>query len=244
MLISDPLPVRLPAALLLVALAPLPAVAGENADPAPLNGNGWSVPARLLYNDDPRTFPGLIPDSAALPGSSLERWLDGRAGSGRALLWRDPDHGLVRTIASYLEYGPEQHYRLGAEGQLFLGPFTAIGRAGYLTSTATWNEPVPQHYAGMDLRWYATDNLSLEIGGEQLDDAALARVSLEYQPSQPMLRGFSFFAQAAHGGMDSEYILGGFRYSFGANPSLILRDRGDAALLERLSPRFPSLQPR
>jgi hypothetical protein len=71
----------------------------------------------------------------------------------------------------------------------------------------------------------------------------MGRVRLEYQPAFRQMKGLSFFAHAAGGHLESEYVLGGFRYNFGDTPSLLLRDRGDpdAASLDHLSPYFRSL---
>lgn len=181
--------------------------------------------------------------------AAYDHWQEVEYGGGRRAIWQDPKRGLVSAIASYLRYDSEQHYRFGAEGQWYHGALTASGRAGYLTATGqpaylyNYGDPESQPFAGIDLRWYATDNLSFQVGGEQINDVTLGQLRMEYQPSFDSFNGLSFFARAAGGSEDNEYVLGGLRYSFGDSDSLILRDRGNpnAAAADRLSPYFKSL---
>lgn len=211
-----------------------------------LDEYSWSLSEQLFSSQGSLYSPlNLSLDSPVMLGSSFDRWSNVRSGGGRSAIWQDPQLGLVSAIASYLEYGTQQYYRFGAEGQWYRGSITTTGRAGYLTGTSSYLERRADtlQFAGLDVRWYATDNLSFEIGGEQIDDITLGRLRLEYQPAFRNLKGLSFFAHAAGGHVESEYVLGGFRYSFGDSPSLLLRDRGDpdAAAMDRLSPYFRSL---
>lgn len=242
---------RLLAACLLAVWVPFAAVAGDKAaEQQRLDDYGWSLSEQLLYGENSLYAPlNLSVDRPLMFGGGFDRGRGVRTGGGRTAVWQDPELGLVSAIASYLEYGTEQHYRFGAEGQWYHGSITASGRAGYLTGSSHSylnREMASQPFAGVDVRWYATDNLSFEIGGEQIEDITMGRLRLEYQPVFRNLKGLSFFAHAAGGHVDSEYVLGGFRYSFGDSPSLMLRDRGDpdAAALDRLSPYFRSMQTR
>ncbi|MEX2515800.1 MAG: hypothetical protein WD572_02650 [Gammaproteobacteria bacterium] len=166
------------------------------------------------------------------------QWGEAHYSDGGGLLWRNPERGLLSTRSSYLSYDTEQLYRFGAEGEWYKGSLTALGRAGYIDSTLE-----SQPFAGVDLRWYATDNFSVQIGGEQIDDISLGSLRMEYQPRLESVNGLSFFARAAGGHHDSQYVLGGLRYSFGDTPSLIQRDRSNpnAAEVDRLSPHFRSI---
>lgn len=240
---------RLLAACLLAAWGSVAIAASDKADePQQMDDYSWALSEQLFSSEQSLYTPlGLLFDRPLLFGAGPDRWHEVRAGGGRAPIWQDPERGLVSAIASYLEFGTEQYYRFGAEGQWYRGSITTSGRAGYLSGSTHGHyldkrtETLP--FAGLDIRWYATDNLSFEVGGEQIDDITMGRLRLEYQPAFRNLKGLSFFAHAAGGHLESEYVLGGFRYSFGDSPSLMLRDRGDpdAAALDRLSPYFRSL---
>jgi hypothetical protein len=160
-------------------------------------------------------------------------------GGGRGLLWHDPEQGLVGAIASYLRFDSQQYYRFGAEGEWYSGPLTAAGRAGYLEGDIT---SVP--FASLDLRWYATDNLLFEAGGEQVSDVTFGKLRFEYQPEFTDLNGLSFFARAAGSTDENNYIFGGVRYYFGGHQTLIHRHRGQPqeSTLDSLFGTFDSLR--
>lgn len=216
-----------------------------------LNGYGWTLFNNLFNSGDADMYSPLAHSlDRQIDLTALDHWKTVESGGGKRAIWQDPERGLVSAIASYLHYDTEQLYRFGAEGQWYYGALTASGRAGYLTGTGhsgslySYGETETQPFAGVDVRWYATENLSFQVGGEQIDDATLGLVRMEYQPSfDNSLDGLSFFARAASGDEENEYVLGGFRYTFGDSDSLILRDRGNpnAAAADSLSPYFKSL---
>ncbi len=227
----------------------------QDAEQQRLNGYGWKLYDNMFNSDQGYLYSPLShsPD-IQLQVAALEQWDNIQTGGGRSPLWQDPERGLVSAIASYLNYNAGQHYRFGAEGEWYHGALTASGRAGYLHNTGA--QPTylysddafeTQPFAGVDLRWYATDNLSLQIGGETVNHSTMGNIRMEYQPGFDHFDGLSFFARAAHGDEDNEYVLGGVRYSFGDDygdsPSLLIRDRGNpnAPNADRLSPEFKSL---
>ncbi|MDZ7737305.1 MAG: hypothetical protein U5P41_15415 [Gammaproteobacteria bacterium] len=203
-----------------------------------LNGYGWALYNNLFDNNTYQYSPLSHSLDMQMELAAADRWREIEYGGGRNAVWQDPERGLVSAIASYLRYDTEQVYRFGAEGEWYHGSLTASGHAGYLEGSIK-----SQPFAGVDLRWYATDNLSLQFGGEQIDDITMGRIRMEYQPGFEKFQGLSFFARAAGGSEDHEYILGGFRYSFGESGSLLMRDRGNpnAVDADRLSPHFESL---
>ena len=204
-----------------------------------LDGYGWAMYDNVFSNESQLYSPLGYSLDKQIDVASIDQWREVRSGGGRSAVWQDPERGLVSAIASYLEYDAEQLYRFGAEGQWYYGAITASGRAGYLEGSL---ESLP--FAGLDLRWYATENFSLQLGGEQINDITLGRVRLEYQPGFDKLQGLSFFASAAGGSQDNQYVLGGLRYTFGFGDSgsLLFRDRYNTdAATDRLSPRFESL---
>jgi len=204
-----------------------------------LDGYGWTMYDNVFSNESQLYSPLGHSLDKQLDVATLEQCREVRAGGGRSAVWQDPEHGLVSAIASYLQYDTEQLYRFGAEGQWYYGAITASGRAGYLEGSLE-----SQPFAGLDVRWYATENLSFQVGGEQINDTTLGRLRLEYQPGFDKLQGLSFFASAAGGSQDNEYVLGGLRYTFGFGDSgsLLFRDRYNTdAATDRLSPRFESL---
>lgn len=216
-----------------------------------LDGYGWT----LLLNDDSDYLYSPVSHSldTRMQLMAFNHWNEIEMGGGRSTLWSDSELGLVNAIASYLDYNSGHYYRFGAEGKYYYGSLTASGRAGYLQSTGQpgyfydSNAFESQPFAGFDLRWYATDNLSFQIGGEQINDVTTGKIRLEYQPSFDNVSGLSFFARASHGNEDNEYVLGGVRYSFGQGlndaPSLLMRDRSNpyATGADQLSPEFRSL---
>lgn len=230
--------------LLPLLLACLPTAHAADSDTSnaqeqqQLNSYGWTLYDSLFSKDAYLYSPLSHSLDQQIGVAALDHWQEVEAGGGRSLLWQDTERGLVSAIASYLRYDTEQVYRFGAEGQWYYGALTATGRAGYLEGSIE-----SQPFAGLDLRWYATDNLSFQIGGEQFNDTTLGRVRMEYQPSFDSFEGLSFFARAASGNQNNQYVLGGFRYTFGESGSLLLRDRGNPQAVEadRLSPHFESL---
>ena len=203
-----------------------------------LDGYGWTLYDNLFNNNSYQYSPLSHSLDSQLNLRAVDHWRDIETGGGRNPVWQDPERGLISAIASYLRYDTEQVYRFGAEGEWYYGPLTASGHAGYLEGTIE-----SQPFAGIDLRWYATETLSFQVGGEQISDVTLGRVRMEYQPQFEKMQGLSFFARAAGGTEDNQYVLGGFRYSFGSSGSLLLRDRGNpnAVGADRLSPHFESL---
>ncbi len=249
---------------LLLAVTSLPVIAAESGKPLDGNGQaseqqrlegyGWTLYDNLFSNGESYLYSPLSHSlDSQLRLAAFDHWNDVHTGGGRSLLWQDPERGLINAIASYLDYSTGHYYRFGAEGEWYHGSLTASGRAGYLHNTGqpgylfNTDSFESQPFAGIDLRWYATDNLSFQIGGEQINDITLGKIRLEYQPRFDSLNGLSFFARAAHGSQDNEYVLGGVRYSFGQgfgeSPSLLLRDRGNPAAtgVDQLSPDFKSL---
>jgi hypothetical protein len=150
---------RLLTACVLALWAPLVAGAGDKTDEQQrLDDYGWSLSEQLFSAEDSLYAPlNLTFDRELMLSGSLDRRRDVRAGGGRTTVWQDPELGLVSAIASYLEYGTEQYYRFGAEGQWYRGSITTSGRAGYLTGSSNYLDremPSRNHsrdstYAGM-----------------------------------------------------------------------------------------------
>ena len=160
--------------------------------------------------------------------------LDGRGGkidgdtilgAGGSLFWRDPDKGLIGLTGSYDhrdDHDPDSMTRVGAEVELYLDRFTAIGRGGYQSGDV---EDGP--YGRVDLRWYATDDFMLSAGGEVAIDEYVGRLRVEFRPAVNALPGLSLFAEGEVGEDNWTRVIAGVRFYFGNDKSLIRRHRED-----------------
>ncbi|MCE9650257.1 MAG: hypothetical protein K8R18_11610 [Parvibaculum sp.] len=212
---------------------PAPAVSGINGKIAIIGG----------YSDadgQDEQHSGLLAGSLTIPGDTqFGVQVDGAigrdggsdvAGIGGHFFWRDPSKALLGLTLAHVEKKNDNAQdqaltRTGAEGEIYFDQFTISARGGYQFGSQV-DDGI---YSGVDLAWYATDNLRLVIGGAndpQLDTTG--HVGAEFQPGIAALPGLSVFADAAVG--DDSYVNAsiGLRYYFGASEkSLKLRHRLD-----------------
>tara|TARA_R110000868_G_scaffold100912_9_gene277776 strand:- start:5556 stop:7001 length:1446 start_codon:yes stop_codon:yes gene_type:complete len=206
-----------------------PAVSGINGKVAIIGGYSDS-------DNDTDHNRGLFAGSLTLPGD--KQWGvqfdgaigrdggEGTGGIGGHFFWRDPSKALLGVTLAHVKKqnsnGPDQSLtRLGGEGELYLDQFTVTARGGY-----QWGSNVDAGtYSGIDLSWYATDNLKFVAGGA--NDPVLdmsAHAGFEFQPGMASLSGLTFFADAAVA--DDSYVNAsvGIRYYFGGGTKS-LKDR-------------------
>lgn len=80
-------------------------------------------------------------------------------------------------------------------------------------------------YGELNLRFYLSDeNMMLALGSGYIDSQSIYSIDGEYLTS---LNGLSLFATGAVGSDGYDYVLGGVRYYFGSEKSLMLRHRND-----------------
>ena len=160
---------------------------------------------------------GLQVDAGIGDVSSDNYW-----GGGGHLFWRDPSLGLIGLIGSYQELDDESLIRNGAEGEWYLNDFTIKGQAGYQYGDAEHGG-----FFSAGLKYYAMDNLALEVEPQVGAGDLLFKAGLEYSPDLTALPGLAFYAQGEAGEDNYDRWFAGFRYYFGPKKSLKLRHRQD-----------------
>ncbi|MCB1465198.1 MAG: hypothetical protein KDJ90_22910 [Nitratireductor sp.] len=232
-------------AALLVAAAPL----GALADP-----NYSSLPAVSGLNGKIAVFGGDVEDegmggvmgSVTAPiGERFGLQIDGMAGSaddsffGVAghLFWRDPAVGLVGLYGSYASWdyhstspaivisngvfdttGAEVS-RIGIEGQLYLDRFSLEGIAGIHSGDLEGS------FGKATLAFYATDNLRFDVSVAGSDYGTISSAGVEWMPEAGS--AISLFADGTFSS-DDQRVFGGVKfYLSGEQKSLIRRHRED-----------------
>ncbi len=140
-------------------------------------------------------------------------------GGGMHLFARDPETYLLGLTAVYVELEDVELQRYGVEAEGYFGQFTVAVAGGQQSGDVD-----DSGYASLNLRYYPLDNLMVEIGGSVADtDDGKAHIGVEYQ----VMGGLAVFADLATGEDDYDHIIGGVRYYFGAEKSLVKRHRED-----------------
>lgn len=169
---------------------------------------------------------GLQVDAGAGSIDSSAYW-----GTGTHLFWRDPTIGLLGLTYSYQMWHDVDSsfrnsaqdaymHRGGVEGELYLSRFTLGARGGYQDGTLNGDG-----YGQLKFRYYATDDLALQVKGDHFGGLNLIRGSFEYRPDIKALPGLSVFAEGGYGTRDFGMGQAGIRYYFGSTTRLIERDR-------------------
>ncbi|WP_293239321.1 hypothetical protein [Paludibacterium sp.] len=161
--------------------------------------------------------------------ASSGRFLDrSYRGLGGHAFWRDPDQGLAGITSAYQKLGDQGNRRNGAEGELYLDRYTVILRAGEQTGDGPHGA-----YEGVGLRWYLTQNLSLNLGFDHSPGVVnTTGIGVEWQPVRWGVPGLALFARGTHSVAndqigDSHAVSVGVRYYFGAPKSLMTHHRTD-----------------
>lgn len=213
----------------------------QSGGPA-VSGLNGKIDARGGYYkseaDNTNSFAGMVTGAVAAPlGQQFGVQVDGGVGigggnlywgAGGHLFWRDPAAGLFGLYGQYGEYKNASATRLGVEGEAYFGQFTLGGNVGYQWGNDSRRVAVDDGIvAGVNLKFYVTDNFMLRAGGGVEARSGFARGGFEFQPGFAALPGLSVFADAGGGGHDHFYALAGIRYYFGDNKTLIRRHRED-----------------
>jgi hypothetical protein len=157
-------------------------------------------------------------------------WVDSNfyGGGGAHAFWRSPTAGLlgIWTQASTLDHA--YLARVGGRGELYLSGLTFGGYAGYQWGNRGDSVQVNHGViAGIDAIGYPTENFAIK-GAVGWDAGKwYGRGGLEFQPAFTNMRGLSFFADAGGGQNRQLFALGGVRFYFGPDKSLMRRHRED-----------------
>lgn len=136
---------------------------------------------------------------------------------------RDPDSYLAGLFAAYAQeddFGFEAT-RIGGEVEFYLDQVTLLFHAGYQFADLIDDSA----FGGAELRWYASDNFALGIGGNFNDDSAIARGQAEWLIGAEALPGLALRLEGAVGDDDYDSVMGGITYYFGPDASLKDRHR-------------------
>lgn len=134
---------------------------------------------------------------------------------------RDPDSYLAGLFAAYAhedDFGFEAT-RIGGEVEFYLDQVTLLFHAGYQFADLIDDSA----FGGAELRWYASDNFALGVGGNFDDESAIARAHAEWLIGAGALPGLALRVEGAVGDDDFDSIMGGITYYFG--PDANLKDR-------------------
>jgi hypothetical protein len=157
-------------------------------------------------------------------------------GGGGHLGYADPDQGALELTGAYqnLELDSvldDALWRVGGEGELYLGPVTLGGQVGYQRDGDTDQDG---YYARGLLRLYPTPNLKLEgaggVGRLAGDTAPVARALIEYRLGDWPLGLFARWEAAFDDSVDQHLAVAGLRLyleglRFGSGMSLRKLDR-------------------
>ena len=144
-------------------------------------------------------------------------------GAGGHIFTRDPDKYLLGLFAAYSK---ETDFnvdigRIGSEAEIYLNQVSLLAQAGYQFS----DKNADGAFGKLDLRWYATDNFAVTVGGNFAQNASQGHLEVEFMPGFSALPGLAFNIKGALGADDFNSVLGGITYYFGSNASLKDRQR-------------------
>ncbi|MEQ1863105.1 MAG: hypothetical protein ABL996_00470 [Micropepsaceae bacterium] len=145
-------------------------------------------------------------------------------GVGGHLFTRDPDLYLLGLFGAYTEAADlnVKAARAGAEVEFYLSDLTILSTAGYQFSGT---DALDGAFGSIDLRWYVTNNFTVQGGAFLEKDKAYGRVGLEWQPGFMALPGLAFNANGVWGDDDFHSVMGGLTYYFGTPVNLKDRHR-------------------
>jgi hypothetical protein len=229
------------------AMAGEPAVSGPNGKFA-VEGGGSA--------DDGE---GVATGSFALPiGHDFGMQADGAVGSfddellgGLALhlFARDPSRYLFGVYGSYHTWDAINIWRTALEGELYIGPVTLEGLAGYESLDAP-NFKNGQalflddnHLFGQaDAAYYITDDFKVYAGYRYINETSFGAAGTEY-----LIRGLevpvALFARGDFGDEWVQNVTGGLRIYLSDDPNKSLIDRHRKDDPKVYAPTFPTLAP-
>jgi len=224
----------------LAAAAAITVVPASAQVPSPAPGKGWAgefwprgggaesnsggtTGAGFLDGAASYTFDNGITGKVELQGNSL-LGRDGVGGKAQAW-WQDPRLGLLGAYAEASRSNGLWQRRFVAQGELYLGPFTLRGQAGFTPGDRQGNTELPGGFFGIASGgWYPFDALGLNLGAASQSGRGLVFGNIEWAPGF-MPRESSFTVDAGAG--PNGFLLGlvGVRFVFGPGASSSVRGR-------------------
>ena len=226
-------------------------------DPAVSGPNGkFSVEGGGSADDG----EGVATGSFALPiGHDFGMQADGAVGSfddellgGLALhlFARDPSRYLFGVYGSYHTWDRINIWRTALEGELYIGPVTLEGIAGYESlDVPTFNNGQTvislddNHLFGQaDAAYYITDDFKIYAGYRYINETSFGAAGTEY-----LIRGLevpvALFARGDFGDEFVQNVTGGVRIYLSDDPGKSLIDRHRQDDPKVYAPTFPTLAP-
>jgi hypothetical protein len=218
--------------------------------PSPTTGRGWagelwprgggarsdaggSTGAGFLDGAASYTFDNGVTARAEGQGNGL-LGTDGAGGKLQAW-WQDPGLGLIGGFAEASRSDGLWQRRFVAQGELYLGPFTLRGQAGYVPRDRGGLREVKGGFFGLASGgWYPLDALGLNLGGASQGGRSVGFGNVEWAPAF-LPPGTSLTLDAGAG--PNGFLLGllGVRFTFGPGAGDTVRGRQAGA-----APGFPS----
>jgi len=169
---------------------------------------------------------------AQLDGMAASLDGDFVGGVGGHLFWRDPSTGLLGAYGSYVTRDGSgiDAWRLGAEGELYLGQLSLEAIVGYegVDAPAAISVDDSNLFAVADAAYYVTDDFRVAVGYRHVLGLHVGAAGFEYQLPYDFVSGMSIFAEGRIGEDDYAGVWGGLRFAFGGeDKSLIRRHRED-----------------
>lgn len=238
---------RLGLALAATLLA-APAAAQQGSPLDALGGSLWPRGGAADSNAGGQTGAGLLDGTLRFdfgPGFTLQGegqgsaygGSDGRGGKAQ-LWWADDALGLAGVFAETAEKNSLLQRRLGARGELYLGPFTLRGETGYVLGDRAATGQVRAGLFGAGaVSFYGSDDLGLTAGMGGQNGRGVGFANVEWVP--PFLpRNFALTLDGAGGAGGFLIGLIGLRITFGAGADAPLRQRQMGRM-----PGFPNYDP-
>lgn len=242
------MPAYEPAPVAVVPAADLPAVSGINGKIDLFGGYTWSDLGDEDDDDDDSdsefwggtgSFSVPLGPLFGFQADGLLASSDGDAvwGVGGHLFWREPTKGLLGLYAGYTrfeEYDSDVT-QVAAEGEAYFGRFSVEALLGYefynLDDDFDFDDDDGDDdgsiFGGLDLAFYATDNLRVSAGYRYQAERSMGVVGAEYMLPVNSFAAPAIFAEGRVGEDDYAAVLGGVRLYFGEQKSLIRRHRED-----------------
>lgn len=153
------------------------------------------------------------------------------AGTGH-LFWRRPQIGLIGVFGGYANRSDtfeNSFYRVGGEGQYYLGRLTLDAAAAFEESRNTAGVTDDDIYVRAGVTYYLTDDFSASVGYRRFGGDDFAAGGVEYQVVSGKRAGLSLFGDARVSVDETEdfSLLAGGRIYISSPKSLIARQRED-----------------
>lgn len=223
--------------------------AGQQAGPLDgLGGSLWPRGGAADSNTGGKTGAGLLDGTLRLdfgPGFTVQGEGQGSAYGGSdgkggkvQLWWADDALGLAGVFAEASEKNALLQRRIGARGELYLGPFTLRGETGYVIGDRSAIGRVSSGLFGtVAVSFYQSDELGFTAGGGGQDGRGVGFANVEWVPSfLPKNIALTLDGAAGAGGFRMGLI--GLRITFGAGADAPLRQRQMGRM-----PGFPRYDP-